>query len=566
MLKNYRKLTCLMLTGTILGGFAQSVPAFAAANDSSSSSTKPSYIKVNAEEGCINQAISFSENKFYINGDIVSEGNEGNYYLANGEYSSFDNDFSYDDLTLYDKKYISAENGEYYINLENGEIIDEDIQEDNLLDAQSNLRKKIKKDAKDRYSNYAVEKSLTELTNYKFNDTWYEAKYSPENTIANEYSDDFLTVYTDINGNYIDADYNLGKIKVVTTNKTVSITNTEEDFEETRISISNKKTIGHDSSNIYRTTTLTITSDEGIHKINGLSINDSTTAFAITNNGQTVSFNVIQKISKEQSDDDIDGAKYAKTVSTYVMSKDSGTKINLAENLNYSISRGKIITYSVSSDKVLSASTISLKTSKGYNFIGNKRISGESFDDYDVDSTGNLWLLNNGKIYRYATKEWTEAYKVDGSMNNISIYDSNNFVVWNTDDEVYSIYANKSDESNKGNSTEETLDSEAELDKTNFGWIKNTDGTWTYILSDSSKKTGWLLDNSKWYFLNNDGIMQTGWINSNNIWYYLASDGSMKTGWLNDNGTWYYLDSTGAMLSNTTIDGYVLDASGAWIK
>jgi len=40
----------------------------------------------------------------------------------------------------------------------------------------------------------------------------------------------------------------------------------------------------------------------------------------------------------------------------------------------------------------------------------------------------------------------------------------------------------------------------------------------------------------------------------------------MKTGWLNDNGTWYYLNTSGAMLANTTVDGYKLSASGAWVK
>jgi glucan-binding YG repeat protein len=40
----------------------------------------------------------------------------------------------------------------------------------------------------------------------------------------------------------------------------------------------------------------------------------------------------------------------------------------------------------------------------------------------------------------------------------------------------------------------------------------------------------------------------------------------MKTGWLNDNGTWYYLSASGSMLSNTIVDGYKLNASGAWIR
>ena len=39
----------------------------------------------------------------------------------------------------------------------------------------------------------------------------------------------------------------------------------------------------------------------------------------------------------------------------------------------------------------------------------------------------------------------------------------------------------------------------------------------------------------------------------------------MQTGWINDSGVWYYLDKSGKMLANTTIDGYVLGGSGAWI-
>ena len=60
--------------------------------------------------------------------------------------------------------------------------------------------------------------------------------------------------------------------------------------------------------------------------------------------------------------------------------------------------------------------------------------------------------------------------------------------------------------------------------------------------------------------------MQTGWLNDRGTWYYLNGSGAMQTGWLNDNGTWYYLQSNGAMAVNTTIDGYVLGANGAWIR
>lgn len=79
-----------------------------------------------------------------------------------------------------------------------------------------------------------------------------------------------------------------------------------------------------------------------------------------------------------------------------------------------------------------------------------------------------------------------------------------------------------------------------------FGWSKADDGTWHYY--DVHR------------------VMQTGWLNDGGAWYYLNADGAMKTGWLNDNGTWYYLNDNGSMASNTVIDGYTLDASGAWIN
>ena len=57
-----------------------------------------------------------------------------------------------------------------------------------------------------------------------------------------------------------------------------------------------------------------------------------------------------------------------------------------------------------------------------------------------------------------------------------------------------------------------------------------------------------------------------GWVKADNVWRYYNTDRTMKTGWFNDNGTWYYLNADGSMASNTVIDGYTLDASGAWIN
>lgn len=51
---------------------------------------------------------------------------------------------------------------------------------------------------------------------------------------------------------------------------------------------------------------------------------------------------------------------------------------------------------------------------------------------------------------------------------------------------------------------------------------------------------------------------------SNGAWIYKCSDGSSYKGWLKDseNGKWYYISMVG-MFSNTYVDGFYLDSSGA---
>ena len=99
------------------------------------------------------------------------------------------------------------------------------------------------------------------------------------------------------------------------------------------------------------------------------------------------------------------------------------------------------------------------------------------------------------------------------------------------------------------------------------GWEKNSDGTWSYYKDNELVKGQWVQDGN-WYYIKDDGIMATGWIQIGDNWYYLNQLGAMMTGWLeNSDGKWYYLNpESGAMLSNTTIDGYVLGADGAWVR
>jgi glucan-binding YG repeat protein len=225
-------------------------------------------------------------------------------------------------------------------------------------------------------------------------------------------------------------------------------------------------------------------------------------------------------------------------------------------------------------------------------------------ESYDVDVNGNVWVVADGKIYEYTNGSMTETYTCDSSIDSISAYDANNIVAWQNSGNIYTTIGGASQDTTGTGTSTGTTGTTGTTTAT-AGWVKNTDGTWSYNKADGTKATGWVQDgawyylnangimatgwvndngtwyylnasgamstgwvndNGTWYYLNGSGAMATGWVNDNGTWYYLKSSGAMATGWVNDNGTWYYLNASGAMLANTTVDGYVLGASGAWIK
>lgn len=92
-------------------------------------------------------------------------------------------------------------------------------------------------------------------------------------------------------------------------------------------------------------------------------------------------------------------------------------------------------------------------------------------------------------------------------------------------------------------------------------WAARQNGKWVY--------DKWLFDPNynAWYRIDKDGwMLNCGWYKEGIYWYYLNTDGTMQTGWLFVEGKWYYMDEDGRMLSNTTVDGYVLGADGAWVE
>ncbi|MDR5588489.1 N-acetylmuramoyl-L-alanine amidase family protein, partial [Clostridium aquiflavi] len=496
------------------------------------------YKRIESKDGTVYSAQAYKDGSFVIDGNVKDGDTDAVYFLNEGKYTELEDVDTGSDFGIYGEKYATVDTDAYFIDLTNGKVTDENLAEDNIDDVKVTLRSKIRKDNDDRYTDATAKAlpGLNQMAGSNFGETWYEANYDGNN------------VYTDAKGNYIDADYNVGKVKVAVTTgtsvETVTLNNTKdaEDFKTATngkatvtVDNANAEVIGQDSNNIYRTVRMTVSVDGNadISEINGMTVNATTTAFDVTN-PKAVSFDVIQKISKAQASDDIDGIKYAKSVTNYVVSNDKGVKgtKETLTGVTYSVVGGKVLAYDYdAAAKTVDVKTLDLKTSKGFYYTDVTEADTEKdVKTLKVDVDGNLWALESGFVYKFDNDEsWDKVYKVDGSMDQMSVYNKDNMVIWNEKDEVYSVIGAK----------EDTV--EPEKPEVTTGWVQGTDGTWTFVKEDGTKATGWAGVNGTWYFFNAAGIMQTGWINDNGTWYYTNASGAMLTGWQNVNGTWYFM-------------------------
>lgn len=108
-------------------------------------------------------------------------------------------------------------------------------------------------------------------------------------------------------------------------------------------------------------------------------------------------------------------------------------------------------------------------------------------------------------------------------------------------------------------------------------WLYNN-GSWYYFYGNGQMATGFINLNGAYYYLDASssssvGIMKTGWQKINGYWYYFnkssdnGGEGMMRKGWQYIDGNWYYFYfGDGKMAASTWIDGYYVNASGAWVK
>lgn len=541
------------------------------------------YTKVNDEKGTINNAVAYKDGKFYIDGEPKSK-EESVYYLENGKYTEIKKVDTGDEVEIYGTKYLDIENGEYYLDLSNGKLSEDKLEEDDLDSVSEKLRKAVKADNDGRYNDTEAKnyKDVTIIPGNKFSDAYYKAeyKYKEQKSSVNGNAENAI-VYTSADGEYIDADYNVGIIRVKLENsKTVKLENTVEDEGDVRVSVYDVKEIGQNSSYIYRTAKICVNSvvaNSAIKEINGMDVDKNSKYFNIDDNGKKVTFDVIQVISKNAASKKADGIKYAKSVENYMICDEDGDKEDLLSNGSFSIADNKkIVAYEVSGSSVCT-NVIELKNKGSRYYVELEDTEEIELSDdeksFDVDVSGNLWAISDGYIYKFDNKdEWKKVYKVNSDFVSLSVYDEKNIAAWSEDDEVYSIIAAKSSNSDNNNNDNNSNNNNANNNNANNtastlrGWKLQSDGKWYFYKEDGSKAIGWYKDGATWYYLNPNGDMKTGWLKDNGAWYYLKESGAMATGWINDGGTWYYLNASGAMLSNTTVNGYKLGPTGAWIK
>ena len=426
--------------------------------------------------------------------------------------------------------------------------------------------------------------------------------------------------YTNGSGTYIDASYNANIYFYNGTDMTKIKNVGDTENGVTLNSITPLTTIGEDSNYIYRVVAANLSADltkgDGFHKVK-LTANAGTTDYTASTDynqaGDTLYY--VQKIAKAQGDTEKD-AYLPKTTESYEISgatgngdvKDAHSAIWRlvnpgTDNAQATIVDGAIyVAYNDSTDKV-KVEKVVLKSSEKLNkYVADQKqstkvdghvaekdgdVSQDVADEsngksWSIDVNGNVWAIKDGTIYKSSKLgSFASVYTCDRSLDQLDVYDENDLIAWEQDGNAYTTVTE--------GTAQAAADAGAIVNPTpaKIGWDKQADGSWNFydatgakisnnwvnyqgawyfLKADGVMATGWQNVNGTWYYLNGSGAMATGWVNDGGTWYYLQSSGAMKTGWLNDNGTWYYLSGSGAMLANTTVDGYVLGASGAWIN
>ena len=601
MFNRSTKLTALLVAAASI---ASSVPAMAAT-------------KLANKEGTVENAVAFKDGKYLYQGYRTDDDEKALYYNAGDSDKKLDDadTLGYSEAGRtsfkYDDKYVAAEDSgdEYIVDLSTGKITDDDTVGDSLSTAETKLKTKLNKTDRYNKDNTGINTpTLTKVgSNRTFEDVWYS--YTATTTGGGQ-----LTGYTNGSGTYIDCSKNVN-MYVFNGTKMVKV----EDLDDAKdgITVSNLNvlgTIGQDDKYLYRVVTVDVVADSttSVKAVKPVDADGN----AVSTDPTTLTY--IQRISKAQGDKEKD-AYLPKTTDSYQIDVNTGNgdvkdAYNLLVDSNGALKTGvqtKVVDGALyviyQDDDKVKVNKIVFKTSEKLDIwnstatakTGDKvdghvaKKDGDTdtkADDFCFDINGNVWAIYKGEIKKSSKKsDFETVYTCDRSLNQLDVYDENNLVAWDADGDVYTTVQEGSDAAKK-EATEIIGEQPAPVAKT--GWQKDaTTGTWTLYDAVGTQLTGWQLVGGKYYYMDpSTGVMQTGWVKSpaSGKWYYMdpvngdmktgwqlvggkwyymnPSNGDMQTGWVYDGSNWYYMYSDGSMASNTTIDGYVLNASGAWIN
>lgn len=451
--------------------------------------------RLETKEGTIDKAVAFKDGKFMYQGYRTDDDDDA-IYFNDGEKETQLEDVENADIEFkYSDKYVYVKDSddEYFIDLENGKVIDDEELSYKVENVNSKLKTALKKT--DRYGKIK-EVNLDEnniLSSNNFSEIWYSYSAKPLDD-ADGYEDivdGYLYGFTNESAKYIDAS-KLANMYVYSSKrgKMVKVEKFNDEDSDSLVQVNLVKepeVLTQDEDFIYLKTTVNVI--------------DSNEGEGAKQDGEKV---YLQKISKAQGEQE-DDAYLPKSVVSYEISDsyDCGDADDAYDVFNGSDK------YSVSDIKFVS------KKGTLYAVQVNSAVN-EDADEMRV------------------TKFKMKKEKVDSDNSDIS--SKLDVQLFEKDDETLKSGWDKNSDGTWSYYTEGEIVKEQ--------WIQ--DGNWYYLKEDGIMATGWIQLSGEWYYLNESGAMATGWLkDTDGNWYYLnpqtgvmAANTTIDGYVIGANGTW----------------------------
>jgi len=607
MFKRANKITALVVAAASVMSI---VPAMAAE-------------KLSTKDGTLKQGIAYEDGQYGYYGYRTDSDETGIWYNKGGadKDSAIEDlaEYQYDNSAKYGDKYARAYNDsknddEYLIDLSTGKVVEDETVTEKTDSAQNKLESALKK--AERYNGlrdsadklHIADGDFERVLTGQFGEVWYRyttttaVKYT--NTLAQ--TSTAAVVLTNDAGKYIDVSVD-ANMRVYSTKKqrAVVVDKYDKEYNDAGLTVTLQKVqlLTQTKDSFYVLTQVNVTDSFNaaasgvqyfVQKISkardgqddGAYLPKSVESYQVDNktiydNGDAQdAYNVFFDLMDASDYDSKDNIYAVKDDTLYVTrTKVSGTTSDKVKVFKLKLGKVKVDGLGVAANVKDIDTNLVKKTgdsdhdtvevnleAKGDGQYENEIVTGNRVlsSAISIDTAGNTWALDKGKVYEYTGSEWKLVYTVDRNSDALDVYNEGNLVAYEIDGGAYTtVQEGKKQTVNDGDVVEPRVTTPATV-----GWKQETTGWTFYDVNGAKTASKWVIDNGTWYYIKADGLMATGWLQdpANSTWYFLNGSGAMQTGWYNDNGTWYYLNGSGAMLANTTVDGYVLGASGAWVK